>query len=84
MKTQNVKITTPANTPPEPAEVMEKAILDMAAGMRKLNDTRLRRETIVTLLHDNSKVAKRDIRLVLNNLDDLEGIFLKPKIKPAK
>lgn len=74
-------VPKPGDEPAAP-EIIEAAIIELAAGMKKLNATRLRRETIITLLHDNSKVAKRDIRLVLNNLDDLEGIFLKPK--PAK
>jgi len=35
------------------------------------------------LIHANSKVPKRDIELVLNNLDDLEQTWLKPKPVPA-
>lgn len=65
------------------AEIIERAIMDLAEGMKALTKTRLRRATIVTLIHAQSKVPKRDIELVLNNLDDLEGTWLKPKPIPA-
>lgn len=64
---------------PTQAELLETAIVELAAAMRKLNATRLKRETIVTLLHDNSKLPKRDIRVLLDHLGNLEDVFLKPK-----
>lgn len=60
------------------AEVLASAIVKLAKGMEALANTRLTRNTIVTLIHANSKVAKRDIELVLNNLEALERIWLKP------
>jgi hypothetical protein len=75
----SVKVITKSGTEPLPTEVLETAIADLAAAMRKLNASRLKRETIIALLHDNSKVAKGTIRVILNNLDNLEALFLKPR-----
>lgn len=70
------------NDGPEPiaAEIIAQSIADIAEGMRKIANTRLTRRAIVTLLHENSKVPRGQIELVLNNLEDLDAIFLKPKI----
>lgn len=70
----------PGDDPPAP-EVMAQAIVDIADGMRKLNASRLKRETIVVLLQHSSKVSQRDIRAVLLALDKLEADYLKPKVK---
>lgn len=77
-KASTVKITTAPGIDPVGPEIMERAILDLVAGMKRLESTRLKYETVVTLLHANSGVAKASIRLILNNLTDLEAIFLKP------
>jgi hypothetical protein len=80
----NVKIITAANDEPAPAEIIERAIIDLAAGMKALDSSRLKRETIVTLLHASSGVGKPHIRLILNNLADLESTFLRPKLPGVK
>jgi hypothetical protein len=59
------------------AEVMAQAIVDIAKGMKALSASRLKRETIVILVHDQSKIAKGTIRVVLNNLEALEKEYLK-------
>lgn len=61
-----------------PAEIIAQSIVDLAEGMKKLNSTRLTRRAIVLLIHDQSKVGKRDIEIVLNNLEQLEDLWLKP------
>jgi hypothetical protein len=66
---------------PIAVEVMEQAILDIAAGMKRLNGTRLKREVIVRLIHAKTTVRMRDIEAVLNSLDSLEETWLKPKEK---
>jgi hypothetical protein len=58
-------------------EAIAKAIEDIAKGMRSLDQSRLKRETIIILIHDQSKVAKKTIRVVLNNLKNLESDWLK-------
>lgn len=60
-----------------PAQVMAQAILDLSSAMKSLDRSRLQRRTIVTLIHDQSKISKRTIELVLNNLADLEKDWLK-------
>lgn len=68
--------------PPVAADVLAQAIVDISEGMKKLNASRLTRDTIILLLHDSSHVGKRDIGYVLASLDQLERTFLKPKVKP--
>lgn len=76
-----VKLIVKPGDDPSPVELIEAAIVDLAAGMRALTNSRLKRETIVMLLHDASGVGKPAIRVILNNLDHLEDTFLKPRAK---
>lgn len=78
MKTPTV-IVKQNEQAPEPAEVIASAIVEIANGMKKLNSTRLKRRAIVTLIHENSKIGRGDIEIVLNNLEALEQTWLKPK-----
>jgi hypothetical protein len=64
---------------PVPAEVIATSIEQIAAAMRQINSTRLTRKALVALIHDQSKLPKRDIELVLTNLEGLERDWLKPK-----
>ena len=75
-----IKITVPEGKDQYAHEVIEQAIIDIADGMKRLESSRLKRSAIVTLIHQQSKVARRDIELVLNNLVELERLWLKPKI----
>lgn len=69
---------------PVPAEVIAQAIVDVARGMEKVNQSRLSREALVTLIAARSRVSRANIELVLNNLDALERIWLKPKAVKKK
>lgn len=60
-----------------PAEIIAGAIVEVARGMAAINKTRLTRKTIVTLIHANSNVNKKEIELVLKNLEELEHNWLK-------
>lgn len=64
---------------PEPFEVLEHEILAIGEGMRRINATRVSRKAIVALIHANSGVAKRTIEVVIENLENLEENWLKPK-----
>lgn len=82
-----VKIVQPAAPAPEiPTEVLATAIVEISAAMKKIDAGRLKREALVLLIHANSGVGKPDVRLVLNNLEALEAIWLKPAAKkgPAR
>lgn len=62
---------------PLPVKIIEDAIVEIAAGMRAINNTRLTRKAVVVLLHDYSKLAKRDIEAVLDAMENLEAAYLK-------
>ena len=53
------------------------AVEGIAKAMRKLNASRLKREAIVVLIQSRSKLPKRTIEIVLNNLQDLDADWLK-------
>lgn len=73
------KIVQKPNEEPIPAEIIVDEILEISAAMKKLNNSRLKRDAIVTLIAHRSKVARSTIQIVLNNLDALEEEWLKPK-----
>jgi hypothetical protein len=62
-------------------EKFADSIQAIADTMKKLAGSRLSRRAIITLIHDHSKVAKRDIELVLANLDQFDKIWLKQKVE---
>lgn len=68
---------------PEPVEIIAQAIIDISDAMKTVASSRLSRRAIVTLVHEQSKIARRDIELVLNNLEQLERTWLKAKT-PSK
>lgn len=77
---RETKLTFTKAEEPVPAEVMETEVLELAKAFKKLSSTRLKREAIITLLADTSKVAKGTIRIILNCLDQLEHLYLNPKV----
>lgn len=52
-------------------EVLAKTIMDISASMKRLLASGLNRKAIVALIHDQSKISKRDIEILLYNLEDL-------------
>jgi|TARA_R110000851_G_scaffold323403_1_gene490065 hypothetical protein len=59
------------------AEEIVKAIEGISSAMQKLNSTRLSRKAIVVLIHSHSKVPKKTIEIVLNNLQVMDKTWLK-------
>lgn len=59
-------------------EEIAKDIQSIAEAMRSIDRTRLSRKAIVELIHSHSRVGKRDIEYVLNNLATFDQIWLKP------
>lgn len=80
-KTIGSNSTTPlvAGLETHTAEQIATSIVQISEGMRRLGTSRLKQEAIITLIHDHSRVAKSTIRIVLNNLDQLERTWLKPQ-----
>lgn len=71
----NTKIVK--SDPPESTEILAEAVVKISEGMDKLinNDKGLKRETIVLLLHDATKVKKSDIKKILDALPRLRGWY---------
>jgi len=65
---------------PTPIEILEQSIIEIAKAMKKFQQSRVKQSTIVMLIQGSSHMSKRDIEIVLNNLMQLEEIFLKKKI----
>jgi len=65
---QTAVIVQAVGEAPIAAEIMAKAITDIAAATKEIMSAGLKYETVVTLIHAHSGVSKKDIRLVLNNL----------------
>lgn len=60
-------------------EVLAKSIVEIAAGMKKLTASPLERDTIVHLVAWKSRVPKEETAKVIDTLEDLEALLLKPK-----
>lgn len=66
--------------PEIPVEVLATAIEKLSKASAQLNASRLlNRKAILLLLHDVTKVPKRDIEYILNAIPELERIYLKKK-----
>lgn len=74
------RIVQKENTEEVPAEIIAQSVVEIAQAMKVISATRLARKAIVALVHDQSKISKTTINLVLNNLEDLEKDWLKPKL----
>ncbi len=62
---------------PESKEILAEAIVNIGAASKKLLASGLNRDAIVVLLHDATKISKRDINIILNGLTRLEGWYCK-------
>lgn len=62
-------------------QTVVEAIEGIAQAMRKLDSSRLKREAVVVLIHSHSKVPKKTIEIVLNNLNTLDERWLKKNNK---
>jgi hypothetical protein len=78
-KINDRKVVNVVQNPDKPvaAQVIADAIVEIAKAMKTLNDSRLKRRAIVTLLHDATTVSRTDIGDVLNGLEQLEKEWLK-------
>lgn len=58
------------------SEKLGREIRMLSRGVKKLLASSIKRETIVLLLSDYSKVSKPDIRAILLALENLENTYL--------
>ncbi len=77
MKKQDVVVKPDPVKGPEPFEIMEQSIIELAAFGRRINASRLGRRAIGLLIRDATGVGFGEIDAVLNCLPRLEEKFLK-------
>jgi len=70
----NIVIDTPEPMDPE---ILERHIAELAEGFKVLDRSGLKRKTIILLLHDATKVPKRDIERILNAAPRLKELYCK-------
>lgn len=63
--------------PPETTEILAEAIVRLGEAVKKLDGSGLNRKAIVLLLHDATKVGKRDIEEILDAIPRLRGWYCK-------
>ena len=66
-------VIKPDEQAPIAAEIIAKAIIDISEAMKRFSTSGLKRNAIVVLIHDRSGIGKRDIEVVLNNLEALRA-----------
>lgn len=71
----NVRVVK--SDPPETTEILAEAIVRIGDSVAKLNASGLNRKAIILLLHDATKVGKRDIEVILDALPRLRGWYCK-------
>lgn len=52
-------------------DTLVEAIRKVSKAAQALADSGLNRKAIITLLHDRSKISKKNIEIILNNLEEL-------------
>lgn len=73
-----IKPTEPLPLPP--VEEVAQAIVDIAAAVKKMNSSRLKREAVVILIQAQcgAHATRVQIRTVLDALDKMDKVWLKP------
>lgn len=70
-----MRVKVKKSDPPESTEVLGTAIVKISEAFDALIKSGLNRDAIVVLIHDKSKISKRDIRTVLNAMAQLRGWY---------
>ena len=60
---------------PEPTEILAEAIIRIGESFDKLQKNGLNKTAIVVLIHDYTKIPKRDINIVLESLSKMKGWY---------
>lgn len=74
---KEVRTVIKAGEEPQPIEILQSSIVALAKAFEAFNKTNLKQNTIITLLHNTSKIPKRDIKVILNCLSELKSLYLK-------
>lgn len=75
------KITQQAEVPEVPTEVLAQHIEQISKAMSEINHGPLEKDTIILLIHDVTKLPRRDIKKVLDACEVLANIYVKPRVK---
>lgn len=62
-----------------PVEVIAQAILDIGKSMRRISQSRLNRDALITLICADCKLPQYQVKAVLDSLDSLEKTYLTKK-----
>lgn len=60
---------------PEPTEILAEAVIRIGENFEKLQKSGLNKRAIIVLVHDYTKISKRDIETVLDCLPKLKGWY---------
>lgn len=86
---KKIRTVIGANDTSEPIEVMEKSIIAILEGIKKLRSTRLNDKALFILIahaspsygpYPKTKICVRDVQMVIDGIESLEETFLKKKI----
>ena len=61
-------------------ELLASSIVDLSDAAKKLLEGPLKKDAIVLLLWDMTKIPRRDIRLILDSLDGLKSKYVKRNV----
>lgn len=73
-ETKNAEVTKAIETPPE---TIARVLLDVEAGIKRLDSGPLKRQTVVLLLAHASGVSQTNVRLVMDAMGALKQTYLK-------
>lgn len=76
MKHSNIKIIKD-DLNPETPELLADSIVKISDMADKFFSTQLNKKCIVLLLHDITRLPRRDIEMVLDNLPKLKSYYIK-------
>lgn len=74
---QNHFVKVTKSDPPETKEILAESIVKLGEAHDKLARSGLNRKAIILLLHDATKVPKRQIELILEAIPRLRGWYCK-------
>lgn len=69
------RIRVDKGDPPVSTTVLAASIVQISRALDELRLSGLNEDAIIVLLHDKTRLAKRDIRTVLDGLRQLEGWY---------
>lgn len=78
-KNQNITLKVNENEP-ESLELIADSIIRLSKAFESINNSSLKRKTIVLLLQDATKLSQRDINLILDSAPRLAEWYTKKKV----